>query len=312
MLKMNFLDKTGNPVIKKKYREITFFSNDQTYRVNMYFTLNYACPCNCHFCRNKELSKDDATHNLERQKEQLRKWSQYIDTITIGGGEPLIQVPTIISLLSEGYLNSNNVAIVTSGIRKQFLSEVENSGSYFPRSLFDEVSTIYLSRLKKDDTDNQKMFNTRTPILTGSDIMHLPNKILDKITILSTCCLSGISSLGEMLDFINWVKSIGVKSVIFNDLQKSVSGDSYKDNISEQIFADCIKALGNCGFYQKSFICYSSGYDISSYTDGVITVGFKHYHIDKRETKRIWRQRARKRTYDLALLPNGDFLPDHV
>ena len=330
MLPMKFLTPFGKPRVNQNFREERWGTYDQTYRVNMYFTINYGCPNGCSFCRNHELAKNDSSYNLERQIEQLRKWSPHVHTITIGGGEPLVHINAIMKLVKDRQLSytnctiaSRSVAIVTSGIRRIFIEEAKAAYNYYSNydflwsdsdkpSLFNFISIIYLSRLSADDRKNQELFNTREDILKSSDIRNLPSYIRNKITILTTCCKNGVNTLESMIDFIHWAKKVKINSIVFNDLQKSVSGETWKeDNISPKLFEEFETFLKKNGYSLKTHICYSGGYDIKSFTDGYLTVGLKHYHADKDETIAKWKS-IRKRTYDLALLPSGEIQFDTI
>lgn len=320
---MQLLDEqTGLPKFKEDYRD----SDGKTYRIHAYVTYNKACPCSCSFCKNKQFSNDIKSSNIGNMRTTLKKFSSYIHSITFGGGEPLIFIDDLLTTMQEVYFDSSGYQLsynpkkymITSGLQEQFLQNKKRIFSYFDR--------IYLTRQRKSDEDNQRAFNTQVPILTTSDLWSLGYDTVSKIEVVSTCYKNGgIDTAKEMIELIEWTAYIGSEYIIFNDLQYDVTNEKYyqEHQISDDVFETVIEYLKGQGFEQKIEVCFSGGYTIRMF-DGLlkignknrlgndrgwyIRVGFKRYHKSG-TTLDIWKN-AKKRTFDLSIMPNGELFTD--
>lgn len=320
---MEILNEEGWPKFRKSYKDF----DGRTYRVHAYVTYNKACPCHCSFCRNEQFSEDVKSSNICNMRTALKKFSPYIHTITFGGGEPLIFLDELLSTIEKVYfdpfgvykvLSCPKMYMVTSGLRKQFLENKERIFNYFDR--------IYLTRQRRSDKQNQKAFNTATPILKTSDLWHLGYDITKKIEVVSTCYKGGLETAKEIISLIKWTAYIGSETIIFNDLQYDVTNEKYyqEHQISDDVFESVIKTLKGLGFTEKISVCFSGGYNVRMFkgllkvrgkknrlrewSGWYINVGFKQYHKPG-TTLKIW-QESYKRTFDLSIMPNGEVFTD--
>lgn len=306
---------TNLPKFHRSFRD----SYGRTYRIHAYVTYDKRCPCKCSFCRNEQFSNDIKSSDVSNIRKSLAIFSPYIHSITFGGGEPLLFIDDLLKTMQMLYKESLEETpkkyIVTSGLREQFLNNKEKIFYYFDR--------MYLTRQRKSDEDNQRAFNTKVPILTTDDLYILGYDINKKIEIVSTCYKNGgIDNAEEMIELIKWTAYIGSEIIIFNDLQFDVTNAQYYEEhqISDDVFETVINYLEEKGFIQKIEVCFSGGYTIRmfegrlktknrlNHDDWYIRVGFKQYHKPN-TTLDIW-ERARKRTFDLSIMPNGEVFTD--
>ncbi len=74
------------------------------------------CPLACRYCHNVELLEDDTQKNFEEIKSEIDNASDFIDAVVISGGEPLMQLDSLIELFT--YIKSIHLKtkLDTSGI----------------------------------------------------------------------------------------------------------------------------------------------------------------------------------------------------
>lgn len=74
------------------------------------------CPLACRYCHNVELLEDDTQKTFEEIKSEIDNASDFIDAVVISGGEPLMQLDSLIELFT--YIKSIHLKtkLDTSGI----------------------------------------------------------------------------------------------------------------------------------------------------------------------------------------------------
>ncbi len=74
------------------------------------------CPLSCRYCHNVELIEDDTEKSFEEVKREIDGACDFIDAVVISGGEPLMQLDSLISIFQ--YVKSLNLKtkLDTSGI----------------------------------------------------------------------------------------------------------------------------------------------------------------------------------------------------
>lgn len=74
------------------------------------------CPLACRYCHNVELLEDDTQKTFEEVKEDIDNAADFIDAVVISGGEPLMQLDSLIELFT--YIKSIGLKtkLDTSGI----------------------------------------------------------------------------------------------------------------------------------------------------------------------------------------------------
>lgn len=330
---MELLDiDTHLPRFQRFFRDYSNYE-ETTYRIHAYVTFNQACPCNCSFCRNKQFSCEMKQTNLAKMRKTLKLFSPYIHTITFGGGEPLLFLDDLVQMVNDvyrldGVWNGNQPRryMITSGLRDDFTRNISKIFSFYrgDEGYRGAFNSVYLTRQRVEDVDNQKAFNTNIPILGTQDLQDLENIITRNIEIVSTCYKNGgIESFEEVMELIYWTAYIGSEYVIFNDLQFDVTDPEYynEHQISDDMFEKSIECLRSRGFKEKIEVCFSGGYNIRMYFGKIcikknlfrkeyryIHVGFKQYH-KPRTTLEHWKE-ATKRTFDLSIMPSGEIFTD--
>ena len=262
-------------------------------------------------------------------RRSLKILSPYIDTITFGGGEPLLFFEGLCNTVREVYYldrsrleNMPRRYLITSGPRELFFKCLVNTFVMY-------FHNVYLTRLRLKDEDNQKAFGTDLPIVTTEDLKYLPdanNYLNDRMEIVTTCYKGGCETVGEMMGLIYWTAKLEVSTIIFNDLQCDVTNFEYyqEHQIDDGIFEQVIQNLKSYGFEEKIEVCFSGGYTIRMYEGTLeyiekygihkkryrqyIRVGFKQYHKPG-TTLDVWKK-ANKRTFDISIMPNGEVFSD--
>lgn len=295
------LMRLGKPRVKRFERDYC----GRTKRVHAYVTFGSKCNSACGFCRNKVFDKDTMDDDFAAVYKSVKKYYPYIHSVTFGGGEPLLYASEIYKTVSDLYDSNINAYIVTNGTRKLFLDAFESCG--FCRHL----SGILISRHHYDDKKNAEIFHNNH-LLSSRDIDdEICSRLKSKIEFAITCFKGGIDSPKKIINYIKWGISIGIHKFLFNDLQKDVTDEEYwdKNQIKSNVFDDVIPTLLDNDFKEGASVCYTAGYDIITFTDGLIRVGFKRYHQSKNETIEKWNN-SNKFTYDLSIMPNGSVFSD--
>lgn len=291
---------------KPKFKRFTRDSYGRTKRIHAYVTFGPTCNSHCGFCRNHNFSKDLMKQNYEELRKTLRKYSPYIHTMVFGGGEPLLYADKLYSVISNRDVVDYDIEryIITNGTRKQFIKEVGSC------KMCRYLNGILLSRHHYDDDKNAKIFGNHN-LLTTNDIKILCPRLKDKMEFVITCTKGYIDSVDEILKFIEWGRRLGIDKFLFNDLQKDVTNEEYwnQNQINENVFNDCEQELLERDYRIGISVCFTAGYDITTYTKYGVRVGFKRYHHSKEETMKKWKE-SRKYTYDLSIMPNGDIFSD--
>lgn len=293
----------GRPRFKRFERD----ASGRTKRIHAYVTFGSKCNSNCGFCRNQLFDDEIMMDNYEEVCKTLMNYSPYIHTMVFGGGEPLLYADKLYSVISNSRIVDyhTNTYIITNGLRTLFLNEV--AGCRLCRYL----NGIMLSRHHYDDAKNAEVFgNSR--LLTTEDLKkELCNTLRSKMEFVTTCLKGYIDSPNEILKFIEWGLKLRIENFLFNDLQKDVTVPEYFDNhqIDSNVFDDCEKLLLKKGYVLGISVCYTAGYDITTYTKRDIRIGFKRYHQSREETNKKWKE-SNRFTYDLSIMPNGDIFSD--
>ena len=327
MLKMNFEELMKSGYLEKIFKSAKYAENEESYRINLYVTGITACPCKCKFCRNSEISSTCSQFNTEAFKRMYQKYGDLIRNVTFGGGEPLLYFHKVYELLKKRELYAKNRAIITSGIRNKFLeiaSEFRDDclpdGTPYDNSLkmASAFSTIYLSRHHANNKLNQLSFGTKEPLLNRQDILLLPNMLVNRMVVATTCYKNGgVSTVEELHDMIQWTHYVNIPAIIFNDFQKSMTDEEfYKDNqVDDDLFDNTVARLTELAndFHLVNKIVFSGGYTITTYSSEKlrIRVGFKKYHKTREETLKEW-ENTPKRTYDITMEPDGTVYLDQL
>ena len=326
MLKMNFRELMESGIIEEKFmrrNRVTKYDEDnETYRINLYVTGITACPCKCKFCRNTEMNAESTQFNTEAFKQLYEKYGRNIRTVTFGGGEPLLYFDKIIELINERGVGYSGRALITSGLKSLFEEKArkirEDYWRFTNKLEMDAFfETIYLSRHHANNQKNQESFGTKQAILEKEDIRLLPAGIVNKMVVTTTCYKGGTSTLEDMKDMVNWTITSTIPSIIFNDLQQSMTDQNFYEQhqIEEGLFEEFAQSLTELSddFRLKHQIVFSGGYTVTTYVSEKLRlkVGFKKYHKSREETLKAW-QNARKRTFDLTMEPDGTVYLDQL
>ena len=293
----------GKPKVRRFERD----SFGRTKRVQAYVTFGSNCNSQCGFCRNKSFSGELMKDNYTQLSETLEKYSPYIHTIVFGGGEPLLYADELYELMSNNSVlyNDMNSYIITNGSRELFFRKLESC------KFCKKLSGVMLSRHHYDDSKNSEVFRN-SHLLTEYDIENeLCSALRNKLEFVTTCSKGYIDSVNEILNFIEWGKMLGINKFLFNDLQKDVTALKYwnENQIDTSVFIDSEDKLIFQGYNVDIFVCFTAGYDITTYSKGDIRVGFKRYHQSLKETIEKWKNSI-KYTFDLSIMPNGEIFTD--
>ena len=74
------------------------------------------CPLACRYCHNVELLEDDTEWSFEKVKNEIDSSADFLDAIVISGGEPLMQVDSVIEILTYVRKIGLKTKLDTSGI----------------------------------------------------------------------------------------------------------------------------------------------------------------------------------------------------
>lgn len=263
----------------------------------LYVEYGMKCQSKCQFCRNNtvfcgEVCLDEIDKTIKKQYPKCRR-------IIFGGGEPLFELPRIMSLIKtikeeegnvlerervsfqlitngektlfENYLKSDALRSVFSFIfsGKQSLSELDNieSENCSNCHLFDK---IIISRHHYNDTRNQEIFKSSSQLLSTEDFKSLCGKQKKtKIQFNCICQKGEIDSVTELMNFIHWTLELGARKILFSNLEKQTTPNEYfaEKNLSSKFWDDVHIALEKLGMKTRetNVIYTSAGYKTTSY-----------------------------------------------
>lgn len=297
------LIRLGRPKFKRFERD----ASGRTKRIHAYVTFGSNCNSNCGFCRNQLFSDEMMMDNYEKVCKTLSKYSPYIHTMVFGGGEPLLYADKLYAAITNSRIvdYDTQTYIITNGFRTPFLREIADC------RLCRHLNGIMLSRHHYDDNKNAEVFGNSRLVTTQDLRKELCYTLRGKMEFVTTCLKGYIDSPKEIIKFIEWGKKLEIQKFLFNNLQKDVTvSDFFVNNqIDSNVFDECEKLLLKKGYELDISVCYTAGYDITTYTKGDIRVGFKRYHQSRKETIKKWKE-SKRYTYDLSVMPNGDIFSD--
>ena len=155
-----------------------------------------ACNAKCPFCITNY--KNDIDFGTTLDIENLHKLEALdLDKIEItGGGEPFLH-PKIDEII-------NFCAKKTS-------TQIYTNGSMLSKcKVFDKLSYLCISRAHYDDKKNEEIMGIK---------MDMPfEEINAPIKLSLVLCKSGISRIGEVVNYIKWAKGQGVKKVVIRSI----------------------------------------------------------------------------------------------
>ena len=170
---------------------------------------------NCSFCANKGC-EDFGNLDFKKLEYVIRYLASnnIIHSISITGGEPMINPDKLFNLLNMIYSIDKNleVQISTNGYN---LKELKNFDK------INDLESIHISRHHYDDIINNEIFKTNT-IATTEDIIYLQEFLDDKkiININTMVMKDYIDSLKEIKKMLNYVGETGVYKNGFVSLMK--------------------------------------------------------------------------------------------
>jgi len=191
------------------------------------------CQAACPFCFS-EASVSADQPQVKFDLERARAWIEPARlrgaerAVITGGGEPtLLPGRQLVQLVNACRTGFRKVVLITNGVRLALspaseaaaqLCELHNTG----------LSVFAVSRHHHRESVNAKLMNleTRTPTLLRvfADIRDaLPGMRLRLICVLQR---SGVESVGDIQDYLDWAASFGVDEVCFKELYVSTSEES--------------------------------------------------------------------------------------
>lgn len=263
-----------------------------THQTNLYLELGRTCNAKCSFCRNQYLEPCD--YDFPAIRYSLERLESHLNNVVIGGGEPTLRCvrDDLINLADDFRWND-------------FKFYLSTNGSIDPKELYGLSGfRILLSRHAVNDQDNNNVFGINT--LTTSDITWLAEKLEDRITLIATCNKEGIATVRDVIDYIKFAQSCGVKNVLIQNLHEDLENDNTLQ-LDDDVFDEVISTLIHQGFKISDIPIYSTGdyklvmLDSPNRKIKITIKKYLPYDIALKE----W-NRAAKRTFDLSMTPNGD------
>ncbi len=271
-----------------------------TFKSFIYLELGMKCNCNCKFCRNTSFNEKCQKRNLNRILSNLDLMNRYVNTIFIGGGEPIFYLDDIIKF----YRKFKEIIIVTNGtMEKNTLDKIKENRF-----------KLYISRHAISDEENRSILNPKknANILSMNDIKELTER--NKITLTPVCVKGGLDSSQKIIEYIATSFEYGVKEILISTLQEDASigkkGINYENSYVDPDFLnDVFSVLLAQGFERKKTICSTGGYILERFVKSYnYTVSFKIY-ISKEQFPKYWKNCV-KRTFDFTMTQNGDVYQD--
>ena len=181
-----------------------------TFLTKVYLELSRACNAKCPFCRNS--SFESTPYDLESIKQTLNDIKAYLHTVVIGGGEPTLILDDIKQLYEQTNDQTIGWHLFTNG----------SNGRLIQNDYFMERFKINLSRHAIDDRENAGIFGIDSNlIMCLDDVKSLNQKT--EVTLNATCFEGGLDSFKKIIDYIEMARKIGIKKVLIQDLQQSIS-----------------------------------------------------------------------------------------
>ena len=189
------------------------------------------CNANCKFCITHNIYDIEGFESIEEQPINLKKLEAVvkfamrigiIDANLTGGTEPTLADPEMVGnvtqLLSEYF---GRVNMYTNGAR--LLNEVDGSKTLVKHLADSGLTNVTISRAHNDDIKNSSLMRLPQYDLEGTMEAILRNELDPKLS----CLLSkeGVSSDEDIINYIEAVKALGGRKVIFRELL-SVNDDS--------------------------------------------------------------------------------------
>ncbi|HDR7544572.1 radical SAM protein [Bacillus sp. CH_442] len=182
-----------------------------------------SCNAACKFCSN------DITYNPNgsymKFNEELKRLLDFsvlggINKVAFSGGEPTANPQKLYDLASHFIPNFKTSRIHTNGYGLMHsISNGEKQFSLLEGLMEKNLSGITLSIAHNNHDINQEImrFNGRWKGLTESDIDNIINISNNELSIRMSCVLTskGVKSVDDMLRYIEWGRSLGVKRFIF-------------------------------------------------------------------------------------------------
>lgn len=270
-----------------------------TFKRYIYLEIGKKCNARCKFCRNKSFN-EGKERNLHAIIANLKKMEEYIDTIFIGGGEPLLYIDDILKIFHH---IKTDIVIVTNG------------SIPIIKKLYNHRIGIYISRHAISDEDNKKILNVvldkNTKIFSIEEIKELAKKC--KVSLTPVCIKGGLDTAEKIEKYIEEFLQSDIVSIIISNLHKDASLGSkdidYSDLcVDPSIFDQVQQELLKQGFKEKEIICSTGGYILKRFQKSYYSVSFKIY-ISKDELSKYW-ESSIKRTFDFTMTPSGDIYQD--
>lgn len=201
--------------------------------VNLSIFVSSYCNGSCNFCvaqlRYFHEGAEYAKPAINSKGEYFDKLRLMLETVkplnpsvSLTGGEPTLdpKLPKMLEILAEYGVRKRTITTNGSGL----LKKVEGSNSTILDKLADyKLQHLNISRTHYDEKINKNIMKLDNPGLSNQELKEVitiakGNSIRPRLS----CILlkDHISSLKEMINYMDWAESIGVNNVVFRQLMK--------------------------------------------------------------------------------------------
>ena len=179
---------------------------------NLYVDISSACNASCSFCIAPTIERKNGPGFFDGAKFALDLTESIEGTVQIVGGEPMIskKLPKLLQKISEH--NYRRVVLNTNGsfITDERISQMNSAN----------VTNVNLSRHHYDEHSNQEIMRLQ-PKLSNSELaLSIENITNSGIDMRMQCNLikGYIDSVPEILNYLDWCSSIGIKEISFSQI----------------------------------------------------------------------------------------------
>lgn len=190
----------------------------------------------------------------------------------------------------------------------------------------DKFDRIILSRYHYDDWLNDALFRANGSLMTTYHIDSLCDVLKRKLQLSCLCQRGGIETVDDMEQFVVWAQNIGINDVMFSNYQSDITPDAAKTE-TDELFKKAKKMFVNKHDFDKTNeIVFSAGYKIEVFEKSdllaLIAMPFEFFMGEEKKFIVSFREfsngglqseewnRAKKRTYNYSIMPNGEMFSD--
>lgn len=280
-----------------------------------------ACSANCRFCSEKLNRDKDEMKNFnlsdiyfEKLKVILNMLKDNEIFLSISGMEPLESLEFLEDALKVFKdFEDEGIKIISKVIYSNLSAGTYNLEKVLEIIKKYKITSVETSRHHYDENVNNKIVNFKNELIKQNKNYESIVQKLNKIINLKLVCVlqkTGVNSYKEVENYINWAKTLGIKSIVFREL--SIFNDSIAENEVSKYIKDnrvqlinILKEINSDNFKIKEIY---KGYYYFSFRylyKGDIEVTFEASDYEE-----MIRKHNKDEIQKLIYYPNGDLCCD--